>query len=280
MTSGAEIEARLEVARAAVREAGALALRRFRAREALVIEAKGHQDLVSAADRESEAVIRARLAAAFPEDAILGEEGGGTEAARAWVIDPIDGTANFLKGLPYWCVALAFVADGATRIALVYDPLHDELFEAVRGGGARRDGRPIRIAVRPVEQACIGLSHNFKAPPEFYLEAMRVLLEAGLDHRRLGSAALTLAHVADGRLDGALAFRTNAWDVLGGLLLVEEAGGRVTPFLDGGPLSRRRTVAAAAPDQFRLLERIVGRDRRASDPLPASSIVPEEFGTD
>ncbi len=280
MTSGAEIEARLEVARAAVREAGALALARFRAREALVIEAKGHQDLVSAADRESEAVIRARLAAAFPEDALLGEEGGGAEAARAWVIDPIDGTANFLKGLPYWCVALAFVADGATRIALVYDPLHDELFEAVRGGGARRDGRPIRIAVRPVEQACIGLSHNFKAPPESYLEAMRVLLEAGLDHRRLGSAALTLAHVADGRLDGALAFRTNAWDVLGGLLLVEEAGGRVTPFLDGGPLLCRRTVAAAAPEPFPLLERLVGRDRSASAPPPASSIVPKEFGAD
>ncbi len=248
-----EIAARLAAARAIVREAGALALAHFRARESLAVEHKGPQDLVSRADRESEALIRARLAAAFPGDAVLGEEQGGVEADRLWVIDPIDGTANFLKGMPYWCVALAFVADGATRLALTYDPVHDELFEAQKGRGTRRDGRPLRLAERPREAACVGFSHNFKTPAEPYLEAMRRLLAAGVDHRRMGSAALTFAHVADGRLDAAIAFRTNAWDVLGGLLLVAEAGGATTPFLDGRPLLERRTVMAGTPWLLALL---------------------------
>jgi myo-inositol-1(or 4)-monophosphatase len=263
-----ELDARLEAAAAMVRQAGAAALRHFRARERLTVEHKGPQDLVSIADRESEALIRARLASAFPDDAVLGEEQGGVEAARLWVIDPIDGTANFLKGLPYWCVALAFVADGATRLAVTYDPVHDELFSARRGGGARRDGRPMRVAARPRETACVGFSHNFKTPPEPYVAAMRRLLDAGLDHRRMGSAALTLAHVADGRLDAAIAFRTNAWDVLGGLLLVEEAGGLVTPFLDDRPLLERRTVAAVAAPLAPLLAELegletLGRERGA-----------------
>lgn len=263
-----ELDARLAAAEAIVREAGGAALRHFRARENLAVEHKGPQDLVSIADRESEALIRARLAAAFPDDAVLGEEQGGVEADRLWVIDPIDGTANFLKGLPYWCVALAFVADGATRLALTYDPVHDELFVARQGRGARCGDRPARVARRGPESACVGFSHNFKTPPEPYVAAMRQLLEAGLDHRRMGSAALTLAHVADGRLDGAIAFRTNAWDVLGGLLLVEEAGGVATPFLDGRPLLERRTVIAAAPDLAPRLAGLVAtgiRSPRAPD---------------
>ena len=259
MMSEAEVEARLAAARAIVREAGAVALRHFRARETLTVEQKGPQDPVSRADRESEATIRARLSAAFPGDAVLGEEGGGVEADRLWVVDPIDGTGNFLKGLPYWCVALAFVADGTTRFALTYDPVHDELFEARKGHGATRDGRPMRLAERPFSSACVGFSHNFKTPAEPYVEAMRRLLEAGVDHRRMGSAALTFAHVADGRLDAAIAFRTNAWDVLGGLLLVEEAGGCVTPFLDGRPLLERRTVIAGVRDLVTLLADTDGR---------------------
>lgn len=262
-----ELDARLRAASDMVREAGAAALRHFRARERLAIEHKGPQDLVSLADRESEALIRARLAAAFPEDAVLGEEQGGTEAARLWVIDPIDGTANFLKGLPYWCVALAFVADGATRLALTYDPVHDELFAARKGGGAWRDGQPVRVAERSRDAACVGFSHNFKTPPEPYVAAMQRLLDAGVDHRRMGSAALTLAHVADGRLDAAIAFRTNAWDVLGGLLLVEEAGGLATPFLDARPLLERRTVAAAAPPLAPLLAGLDGLATLGCDPF-------------
>ena len=261
-----ELDARLRAASDMVREAGAAALRHFRARERLAIEHKGPQDLVSIADRESEALIRARLAAAFPEDAVLGEEQGGTEAARLWVIDPIDGTANFLKGLPYWCVALAFVADGATQLALSYDPIHDELFSARRGAGATCNGRPMRIAARSRDMACVGFSHNFKTPPEPYVAAMQRLLDAGIDHRRMGSAALTFAHVADGRLDAAIAFRTNAWDVLGGLLLVEEAGGLATPFLDGRPLLERRTVAAAAPPLAPLLAGLDGLAALGRDP--------------
>ncbi|MCS6878652.1 MAG: inositol monophosphatase [Geminicoccaceae bacterium] len=253
-----DLRARYEAAHVVIREAGTAAARRFREREGLAVEHKGLQDLVSVADRETEALIRARLAAFFPSDAILGEEGGGAEASRLWVVDPIDGTANFLRGIPFWSVALAFVAEDRTEFALTFDPVHDELFAARRGRGAFRNGRPIRTAARPLQLACVGFSHNFKAPPEAYLEAMRRLLAASVDHRRLGSAALTFAHVADGRLDGAIAFRTNAWDVLGGLLLIEEAGGRASPFFDGRPLLERRTVLAGAPDVVALLAGVDG----------------------
>ncbi|MGH6913490.1 MAG: inositol monophosphatase family protein, partial [Geminicoccales bacterium] len=130
------LELRLLAACAVVRESGQIARDFFIRREQLEIEHKGAQDLVSIADRQVEEVIRSHLAAAFPDDGIIGEEGETIEppsGAGSWVIDPIDGTANFLRGMPYWSVALAYVRDGATEIGVTYDPVHDELFAAGRG---------------------------------------------------------------------------------------------------------------------------------------------------
>ena len=141
------LDLRLLAGCAIVREAGQLARDYFSRRESLEIEFKGQQDLVSIADRNVEEVLRERLAVSFPGDAVLGEEGGGGDGARrTWVLDPIDGTFNFLKGIPCWGVVAALVVDGRIEIGLTYDPVHDEMFTARRGGGAFRNGAPVRVS--------------------------------------------------------------------------------------------------------------------------------------
>ncbi len=243
-----ELDARLDAAVDVIRAAGSRARDFYLRRDELSVEQKGLQDLVSIADREVEALIRAQLGQAFPDDAFLGEEEGGREAPQLWVIDPIDGTSNFLRGIPYWCVVLAFVVDGVTELGLTYDAVHDELFVARRGQGAKRDGAPITVSGRtsPTE-ACFALSYNFKTPPEDYEELLAGMLSHRLDHRRMGSSALSLCHVADGRLDGLLCLNCNSWDVLAGLILVEEAGGLATVYRKGHTLLDRRAVAATTP---------------------------------
>jgi myo-inositol-1(or 4)-monophosphatase len=160
----ADLDAQLAAAVPIVREAGQLALRYFRERDSLAIEHKGHQDLVSIADRSVEDLLRERLATAFPGDAVLGEEGGGSDdAARTWVLDPIDGTFNFLKGIPCWGVVAALVIDGELAIGLTYDPVHDEMFTARRGGGAQRNGTPIKVSGNQgVDTSCLALAYTFK----------------------------------------------------------------------------------------------------------------------
>ncbi len=255
--NAASLTARQQRARELVRRAGHLVLERYRRREELCIERKGCQDFVSEADREVESFLRRELLASFPEDGFFGEEEGGELCERLWVVDPIDGTANFLRGIPYWSVTLAYVEEGRPRLAFTLDPIHDELFEAREGAGATRDGRPIRVsgAAGP-EEACIGFSYLFRTPPERYAACLRACMEAGFDHRRLGSAALSLAHVADGRLDAAVALEINSWDVIGGLLLVREAGGAATDF--GARLATSRGTAAAAPGIAAAVTRLTG----------------------
>jgi myo-inositol-1(or 4)-monophosphatase len=160
-----DLDLRLLTARAVAAEAGKLAHDYFGRRAQLEIEHKGMQDLVSVADRAVEDLIRARLSSAFPEDDLLGEEGGGAErrpGAGLWVIDPIDGTANFLRGMPYWSVALAYVKDDRLQIGVTCDPVHDELFWAQRGGGAWRNHTPIRVSdCTEPKQAVVGSTFTF-----------------------------------------------------------------------------------------------------------------------
>ena len=249
-----EMDAQLEAAAAIVREAGARALGYFRHRAALAIERKGQQDLVSVADREVEELIRGRLAVAFPGDAVLGEEGGGDGAGeRIWVLDPIDGTFNFLRGIPCWAVVAALVVDGRTELALTYDPVHDELFTARRGGGARCNGATIRVSGQAgVETSCLALAYSFRQEPESYVAMVRTALRLGFEHRRSGSTAVQLCWVADGRCEVFATRYCSAWDCLAGLLLVEEAGGRASDFVvDHGLLGKGGVVActpALAPE--------------------------------
>jgi len=247
--SHADLDAQLAAAVPIVREAGQLALRYFRERDSLAIEHKGHQDLVSIADRSVEDLLRERLATAFPGDAVLGEEGGGSDgAARTWVLDPIDGTFNFLKGIPCWGVVAALVIDSELAIGLTYDPVHDEMFTARRGGGAQRNGTPIKVSGnQSVDTSCLALAYTFKQSREAYGAMIDAVLRLGFEHRRCGSTAIQLCWVADGRCDAFITQYCSSWDCLAGLILVEEAGGLATDFVADHGLLGKGGVAACTP---------------------------------
>lgn len=257
-----DLEHRHLIGCAVAREGGRLARSYFERRDQLEIEHKGMQDLVSIADRAVEELIRERLSHAFPDDALIGEEGGGTgvrDDRGVWVIDPIDGTMNFLRGLPYWSVAIAYVRGRTTEIGVTYDPVRDELFVARRGQGATRDGQPIRVSgASDPRRAVLGHTFSFKIEIEAYVRTLRTLLESGCDHRRLGSTALMMCHVADGRLDGCISLLCHAWDVIGGLLLVREAGGAASDYLEHAPLLEPASVFGCTPGLKDVIERASG----------------------
>ena len=244
-----ELDERLAAAIPIVRAAGELALRFFRDRGSLAIEHKGQQDLVSIADRAVEDLLRERLAAAFPGDDVLGEEAGGAGTAdRTWVLDPIDGTFNFLKGVPCWGVVAAFVVDGQIVIGLTYDPVHDEMFTARRGGGTFRNREPVRVSGnRGVDTSCLALAYTFKQSREAYGALVDGALKLGFEHRRCGSTAIQLCWVADGRCDAFITQYCSSWDCLAGLILVEEAGGLASDFIADHGLPGKGGVAASAP---------------------------------
>jgi myo-inositol-1(or 4)-monophosphatase len=257
-----DLDLRLLTARAVVREAGKLAYNYFTRRAQLEVEHKGMQDLVSVADRAVEDLIRARLRGAFPDDDLLGEEGGGAEprpGGGLWVIDPIDGTANFLRGMPYWSVALAYVIDDRVEIGVTYDPVHDELFAARRGRGAQRNHAAIRVSgCDDPQRGIIGSTFTFKMGIERYSAILEGILRAGSDHRRMGSTALMMCHVADGRLDGCVTGYCNSWDVIGGLLLVQEAGGVASDFIAEHGLLKAGGALGCTTTLHATLQRAIG----------------------
>jgi myo-inositol-1(or 4)-monophosphatase len=261
-----ELDDRLEAAIPIVRAAGRLALDHFNDRGALAIEHKGQQDLVSIADRAVEDLIRTELAALFPGDAVLGEEGGGAgDAARTWVLDPIDGTFNFLKGIPCWGVVAAFVVDGVTVIGLTYDPVHDELYTARRGGGAFRNGAPITVSGNAtIDTSCLALAYSFRQPKETYVAMVDAAISHGFEHRRAGSTAIQLCWVGDGRCDGFATLHCSSWDCLAGLILVEEAGGRATDFVGNYGLLGKGGVVACTPALAPQIEQLSGLRVRRS----------------
>ena len=234
----------LAIAESIAREAGAL-LRGYYDR-GVSTEYKGDVDIVTEADRASEALIVARLKAAFPSHGIYGEEGtrSGLEAEFRWYVDPLDGTTNFAHGFPAFCVVLgcerraaglAADVDGEMVCGVVYDPLRDEMFSAARGGGAHLNGREIHVSkAKQLQESLIATgfpSHKRHRSPNVHFYQEFTLRSHGV--RRAGSAALDLAYVACGRLDGYWEFILNPWDTSAGYLLVEEAGGAITHF-DGG----------------------------------------------
>ena len=243
--------ARFMVAQAIAREAGQLALR-YRAHAVdLNVELKGPQDFVSAADRALERLIAERVATSFPGDGFLGEESPPaiqTPTAPLWVVDAIDGTTNYIQGRADWCISIAVVSAGQPQIGVVFDPNAGELYVALRGWGAACNGVPIRISTRAtIEQATFGLDRSPTGSVADHLAHIRGVLESGGEYRRSGSAALSIAHVAHGRLDGYVEMDLKAWDVLAGLVLVTEAGGWTSDFLADGDLSRAKLFIATTP---------------------------------
>ncbi|HET8726903.1 MAG TPA: inositol monophosphatase family protein, partial [Alphaproteobacteria bacterium] len=258
---------RFHAAQAFAREAGQLAVRLGRDRTVLGIESKGRQDLVTVADRAVEDLIRSRVRQQFGTDIVLGEEGGGRSSGASgeavWVVDPIDGTVNFARGLPGWCVSIGIVVDGRPEIGVIYDPVADELFAARHGDGATLNGATIHVRSQPsLDDAIIGLGFSYRRATGYHADHVRHLLDHGVEYRRLGSGALSLAYVADGRLDGYIEQHCNAWDVLGGIVLVREAGGWTNDFLAQDGLANGNLIFACAPelraDLLRLVEPISG----------------------
>ena len=262
---------------AIAREAGALLMKYFH--QGLKIEYKGDADLVTAADRASEVLIRERIAQQFPSHDVLGEEQGLNDQGSEyrWYVDPLDGTTNFAHGFPVFCVSMALEhraspGDAKRIAAVVYDPTRDELFSAERGKGAQLNGSGIHVSKISRLAECLVAtgfpSHKRHKNPNIFFYHQITLRTHGV--RRAGSAALDLCNVASGRFDGFWEFNLNPWDTAAGVLIVEEAGGKVTRF-DGGDfrIDSRETLASngivheALLNEFQAI--FAGREL---DPLP------------
>ena len=244
------------------REAGVFALDYYRRRASLPVERKGLQDFVSVADKETEELIVGKLSALFPDDSFLGEEGGLRQKGPfLWVIDPIDGTANFLRGIHHWCVSVGLVVDGKSVLGFIYDPVTDEMFSALAGGGASLNGDPIHVSgVTDLGEARISVGFSYRRPPAPHVGDVAALLAAGSEYSRLGSGALGLAYTAAGRFDGYYERHINLWDVAGGLAIVAEAGGLASDFMAGNAMTEGNELLVATPALFEPLRRMFDRE--------------------
>ncbi len=254
--SNDQFSERKDFAIAVCREAGAKAMAYFRDRGSLVVDRKGAQDWVSEADKGVETFIRQRISAAWPSDGIFGEEHGAApgESGFDWVIDPIDGTTNFVNGIPAWTVVLAGVSAGKTQVGVIHDPNVNETYEAHRGQGARLNGAAMKVATSvPLESGTVSVGYSNRVEAANVLPVIAALIERGAMYHRNASGALSLAYVAAGRLLGYMEEHMNAWDCLAGQLLVEEAGGRVE-LQDADEMIRAGgRVIAGSPDVFDVL---------------------------
>jgi myo-inositol-1(or 4)-monophosphatase len=248
LRSPSDLDARADFCRELAVSAGRLALAAFTERPAGSYRMKGPQDFLTEADAAVERHVREAIAAAFPDDGFFGEETGGSAAADTWVVDPIDGTANFARGIPHFCISIAFVRGEVTEIGAIHNPVLDELYFARRGRGATRNGAPIQVAAtEDFASACVELGWSTREPTSRYLAMVAEAFARGANVRRAASGALALAYVADGRSDAYAELHMNAWDALAGLLLVKEAGGRVGPYLQAHAIADGGPVIATAP---------------------------------
>ncbi len=255
----------LETAIGAARAGGAILVRNWRSLPAGSVTEKQKNDFVTVADRQSEAAIIERIRESYPDDAFLGEEGGASGSAaarRIWIIDPLDGTSNFVSGFPFWSVSIA-AREGEELVAgVVWDPLRDELYAAERGAGAFRNHEPLHVADRAgVDGAFLatGFPFRHRSRIDTYLALFRAVFLQARAIRRAGSAALDLAMVAAGVFDGFFEFRLSPWDIAAGALLIEEAGGELTDFAGGRGYWERGNVVAGPAGIARELREIAAR---------------------
>ena len=256
----------LSIAEQAARAAGAVALRGYRGRHE--ITSKGGTDIVTEFDHAAEDAALSVIRAAFPQDSILAEESGRTQVSSAalssdglnllWMVDPIDGTHNYAAQLPFWCISVAAVdaASGEPQIGVIFDPLHDEMFSASLGGGATLDGAQVRAGTKSSLRDAI-VAYDMGHGPETAPRMVRLvpIVQPVVGRvRHMGSAALSLAYMAAGRLDGFYHLNLFPWDVAAGMLLVSEAGGVASDW-DGQPRTSNEgpVIAAGAALHPRLL---------------------------
>lgn len=251
------MHALLNIAVRAARRAGEVIVRSLNSLEALTITSKGRNDFVSEVDRAAEAEIIGIIRRHYPDHAVLAEESGASgQHDTLWIIDPLDGTTNFLHGFPVFAVSIACQQKGRLEHAVVYDPMRQELFTASRGGGAHLDNRRIRVSKqRTLEGALIGTGFPFRADTRYvdaYFAMLRAATQSTAGIRRPGAAALDLAYVAAGRIDGFWEFGLSPWDTAAGTLLVQEAGGHIGT-LTGAEYRQGGHVVAGTPKVYAAL---------------------------
>ena len=251
----------LNIAIRAARSAGELILRSADNVGRLQIDQKGKNDYASEVDRMAEREIINIIKAAYPEHAILAEESGIHKGNDfVWVIDPLDGTTNFLHGFPQYAVSIALKHKGKLEVGVVYDPLRDELFTAKRGGGAMLNNRRLRVTNQTsLKGALIGTGFPFKTDKHLdaYVGMFRALTTECAGIRRAGAAALDLAYVAAGRLDGFWEIGIMEWDMAAGILLIKEAGGVITDFSFNDNYLESGNVIAGSPKMHQLMYQLI-----------------------
>lgn len=241
-----------------IREASHLALGYYENLETAGATFKGHHDMLTAADLAVEKLLRERIGAAFPDDGVLGEEGGGGNAKNLWIIDPIDGTANFARGVPHWAISVGFLADGVPEIGILAAPAAGETYLARRGHGATRNDKPIRVSgVGDPKQASVEIGWSWRLPTETYLGLVTRAFAEGCVVRRGGSGALGMAWVADGRTDAYAEMHINSWDVAGAMVIAAEAGAHVSDFFAGEGLMKGNPILCCTPQMRGVMERVI-----------------------
>jgi len=215
-----------------VRAAGDMMRRAFNAPDRPAYSLKGRQDYLTVTDGAVEQFVRDQIAARFPGDGVLGEEAGGrVDAPRLWIVDPIDGTANFARQIPHFCISLGLMVHGQMEAGAIYEPMHDELYIAQHGKGAWLNGNPMRVSgIADMHASTVEVGWSTRIPLDTYLGMAAQAAHAGCSVRRAGSGSLGLAYVAAGRTEAYAEAHINSWDVAAGLLLVAEAGGRINDF--------------------------------------------------
>jgi myo-inositol-1(or 4)-monophosphatase len=249
----------LNIAINAARLAGKLILRAQDQAHNLSVVSKGHNDFATQVDKAAEDIIVETIHKAYPDHAILAEESGYIEASKSdhlWIIDPLDGTTNFLHGFPQYCISIAFQYQGKLTQGVVYDPVRDELFTAVRGRGARMNDQRLRVSTADkLEQTLLGTGFPFRELDylDNYLIFFKRLIPYCAGIRRAGAAALDIAYVAAGRLDGFWEFGLKPWDVAAAALFVQEAGGYVTTIEGDNDFLGKSSFLTASPKIHQLM---------------------------
>lgn len=247
----------LNIAVRAARSAGNVITRNRDRIDQLSIQTKDRNDFVSEVDRQAEREIIHILRKAYPNHGILAEESGVREGDDyQWIIDPLDGTTNFLHGFPHFAVSIGLRHKGRLEQAVIYDPVQQELFTATRGSGAHLNDRRIRVSPRrELDGALLGTGFPFRAQQHLdpYLDMFRALFPHTAGIRRAGSAALDLAYVAAGRLDGFWEIGLSVWDMAAGVLLIQEAGGLSGDFIGGHDFLKHGNIVAANPKLFPII---------------------------
>jgi myo-inositol-1(or 4)-monophosphatase len=246
------MQALLNTAVQAARRAGDIAVRALSRLDQLEIRAKARNEYVTQVDQAAEQAILESIRKRYPDHAFLAEESGRSgEHEFTWIVDPLDGTTNFLHGFPTFSVSIALRRKDTLEVGVVYDPCRQELFTAMRGRGAQLDGKRIRVSERKeLEGSLIGTGFPFRSNTRWmktYLQMLGNVMETTAGVRRPGSAALDLSYVAAGRLDGFFEFGLEIWDTAAGTLMIQEAGGLVTSLTGKGSHLESGDVLAGNP---------------------------------